>query len=63
MTADVLGISEFDEAVFKERIDHIDVLSASEIVFCFKNGKKGQPHMGTAQASRQAVDGGTKSKI
>lgn len=40
MTADVLGISEFDEAVFKERIDHIDVLSASEIVFCFKNGKK-----------------------
>lgn len=31
--ADVLGISEFDETVFKERIDHIDVLSASEIVF------------------------------
>ena len=35
----MLGISEFDEATFKEKIDRIDVLSASEIVFCFKNGK------------------------
>lgn len=39
MTAEVLGINEFDESVFKEQIDHIDVLSASEIVFCLKNGK------------------------
>lgn len=39
MTANVLGIAEFDEIVFKEQIDHIDVLSASEIMFCFKDGK------------------------
>lgn len=39
MIADVLGIAEFDEPVFNEQIDHIDVVSASEIVFCFKDGK------------------------
>lgn len=39
MTANVLGIAEFDENIFKEQIDHIDVLSASEIMFCFKDGK------------------------
>ena len=39
MTADVLGITDFNEAVFNEQIDHIDVLSASEIVFCFKDGR------------------------
>ncbi|MBP3818895.1 MAG: hypothetical protein J6H31_11405 [Butyrivibrio sp.] len=39
MTADVLGITEFDENIFKDKIDHIDIFSASELVFCFKNGK------------------------
>ena len=40
MMADVLGITEFDEAVFKEQIDHIDVLSATEMAIYFKDGKR-----------------------
>lgn len=40
MIADVLEISGFDEKIFNEQIDHIDVLSASEMVICFKDGRK-----------------------
>ena len=40
MIADVLEISGFDEKIFNEQIDHIDVLSASEVVICFKDGRK-----------------------
>jgi site-specific DNA recombinase len=36
--AETLGIPEFDDAEFEKRIDHIDVLSASEMVFHFKDG-------------------------
>lgn len=39
MVADILEITEFDEAMFNEQIDHIDVLSATKIVFCFKDGR------------------------
>ena len=38
--AEILGLAEFDENIFKEQIDHIDVLSASEMVICFKDGRK-----------------------
>ncbi|MCD8341243.1 MAG: recombinase family protein, partial [Clostridiales bacterium] len=38
MISEVMGTENFDEGAFRERIDHIDVLSASEIVFCFKDG-------------------------
>ncbi|MCC8075267.1 MAG: recombinase family protein [Clostridiales bacterium] len=38
LTADVLGVAEFDEGLFRERIDHIDILSASEVTFVFKDG-------------------------
>ena len=36
--AGTLGIPEFDDAEFEKQIDHIDVLSATEMVFHFKNG-------------------------
>lgn len=38
MISEVLDTEDFDEGVFRERIGHIDVLSASEIVFCLKDG-------------------------
>ena len=38
MAAEVLGLGAFDEGVFAERIDHIDVMSATEIVVRFKDG-------------------------
>lgn len=37
--AETLGIPEFDDAEFEKRIDHIDVLSATEMVFHFKDGR------------------------
>ena len=37
--ADLMSLTEFDEAVFKEQIDYIDVLSATELVFHFKDGR------------------------
>ena len=40
MLADVLGIAEFDDNVFKEQIDHIDVLSATDLMIYFKDGRK-----------------------
>ena len=36
--ADVLGISEFDEDVFDEVVDHIDVTGPNLIRVCFKDG-------------------------
>lgn len=39
MAAEVLGLGEFDADMFAERIDHIDVVSATKIVFHFKDGK------------------------
>ena len=36
--AQVLGIATFDDGEFDRQIDHIDVLSATEIVFHFKDG-------------------------
>lgn len=38
LIAEVLGIKEFDDTEFENQIDHIDVLSAHEIVFHFKDG-------------------------
>ena len=55
--AETLGITKFDDAEFEKRIAHIDVLSASEMVFHFKDGGTVQPHMGAAETGRQAVDG------
>ena len=36
--AETLGIHKFDDAEFERQIDHIDVLSASEMLFWFKDG-------------------------
>ena len=40
MTAEVLGLPEFDEGEFVERIDYIDVVTATELVFHFKDGRQ-----------------------
>lgn len=37
--AETLGIAEYDDGEFEKRIDHIDVLSATEMVFHFKDGR------------------------
>ena len=37
--AETLGIMEFDDGVFDSQIEYIDVLSASEMVFHFKDGR------------------------
>lgn len=37
--AETLGIAEFDESEFERQIDHIDMLSATEMVFRFKDGR------------------------
>jgi site-specific DNA recombinase len=38
-TAEVLKLKEFNEALFKEKIDHIDVFNDSRLVYYFKNGE------------------------
>ena len=37
--AQTLGIAEFDDGEFDRQIDHIDVLSAAEMIFRFKDGR------------------------
>ena len=37
--AETLSIAEFDDGEFDRQIDHIDVLSAAEMVFLFKDGR------------------------
>ena len=37
--AETLGLPEFDDAVFDAQIDHIDVISETNMVFCFKDGR------------------------
>ncbi|MCD7732401.1 MAG: recombinase family protein [Oscillospiraceae bacterium] len=40
ISAEVLGIDEFDDAIFLEQIDYISVISATEICFLFKDGRE-----------------------
>ena len=37
--SETLGIAEFDDGEFEKQIDYIDVLSATEMVFHFKDGR------------------------
>ena len=39
LSAEVLGLEMFDEAVFRERIGYISVLSDSEVAFHFQDGR------------------------
>ena len=39
MAAEVLGLDAFDAAAFREKIDRAEVLSSSELRFCFKDGR------------------------
>ena len=39
MAAEVLGLDAFDAAAFREKIDRVEVLSSSELRFCFKDGR------------------------
>ena len=38
--AEVLSIPEFDELIFKQEIERIEVISATELAFVFYNGKR-----------------------
>ena len=38
--AETMGLDEFDDDEFRTQIDQIDVLSATELIFCFKDGRK-----------------------
>lgn len=37
--AAVLGLAEFDEAIFSEQVDHIEIPAPNEMVFYFKDGR------------------------
>lgn len=37
--ASVLGLAEFDETIFSEQIDHIEIPAPNEMVFYFKDGR------------------------
>ena len=37
--ADVLGLAEFDETIFSEQVDHIEIPAPNEMVFYFKDGR------------------------
>lgn len=39
MASEVLGLDAFDAAAFREKIDRVEVLSSSELRFCFKDGR------------------------
>ena len=39
MAAEVLVLDAFDAAAFREQIDRVEVLSSSELCFCFKDGR------------------------
>ena len=40
ISADVLGIDEFDEAIFTDKVDRITVISNEELAFHFKDGSE-----------------------
>ena len=40
ISADVLGIDEFDEAIFTDKVDHITVISNEELAFHLKDGSE-----------------------
>lgn len=40
ISADVLGIDEFDEAAFTDKVDHITVVSNEELIFHLKDGSE-----------------------
>jgi site-specific DNA recombinase len=40
ISADVLGIDKFDEAAFKDKVDHITVVSNQELIFHLKDGSE-----------------------
>lgn len=42
--ATVLGLDAFDEAIFIERIDHLEIPSPNEMIFYFKDGRVVQHH-------------------
>ena len=37
--ADVLGLAEFDETIFSEQVDHVEIPAPNEMVFYFKDGR------------------------
>ena len=37
--AETLGIAEFSDAEFEKQVSHIDVISATEMLFHFKDGR------------------------
>lgn len=39
VTADVLKLKEFDEAIFRAKVDHIDVFNDSRLIYHFKSGE------------------------
>jgi len=40
ISSDVLSIKEFDESIFKEKVDSITVASNTELLFQLKDGSK-----------------------
>ena len=40
VSADALGLREFDAAAFEEQVDHIQIPEANRLVFILKNGEQ-----------------------
>lgn len=38
LSAEAMGLSEFDAAAFTERIDHVTIAKGGNVTFCFKDG-------------------------
>ena len=52
-----LGIAKFDDGEFEKQIEHIDVLSATEMVFYFKDGRTVSRTWEQPKTGRQTLDG------
>lgn len=54
ISAEVLGITEFDENIYLEQIDHLEILDW-EITYIFKNGKKEKRIFARTEKERQEI--------
>lgn len=62
MTAEVLGLAEFDEDVFLERIDRITVRDGTHLTFHFTDGGTSRAGL-HLQEGKPSLDGGAAAEI
>lgn len=60
-SAKVLGVSEFDEDIFFDKVESITVQGVHELLFCLHGRHRGHPALG-AYGTESIMDTGTKSQ-